>query len=615
MNLASFKTKINFFNLYANSIIIGGILLLLLNIDYNIPTHSEWVRIYFFIGSILVLSHWTIRLPPSGAYFSMDSSIYLAALLLYGLSYSLYLLIFSSIIIAFINKGFTTKMHLMNLSVYSIAIVLAYKAFLLTGSSIGPFDNSMFYSYMVALAVYFLVNTALVMAYYSLLKSEPFFTFYLNVLKESLASYITTLLLSIILMILVHTHHIFGLFLYSSIGMLVAVTFKQHFKLFEEVSKKAIKDYLTGLYNHGYFEEELEKIFKNTKSSNKPLTLAMFDMDDFKKYNDTHGHYKGDQLLEFVAKKVKEEVTNEEWIVARYGGEEFAILMPDTLQDDALVFMNKLRKKINDTYFEGAEIFPFGCISFSVGVAEFQEGMHDKSQLIDQADEAMYLAKAKGKNQVLAFNEDTGQLIISDMEKEINELEQPLSFFLAKDVNTYKHSKRVFKYAVEFSSRLHLNPYEKQTLILGALIHDIGKIEIPRTILQKKGKLTSEEWEIVKKHVTWGKDLIEQHKHLKHLSPLVELHHERYDGKGYPYGLKGKDTPRLARILSVIDAFDAMTTERPYQATKSFEEAFTELRNCSGTQFDPVLVEPFIEMIKDSYLERQYNCTDTLKNA
>ncbi|WNF36632.1 HD domain-containing protein [Bacillaceae bacterium IKA-2] len=141
-------------------------------------------------------------------------------------------------------------------------------------------------------------------------------------------------------------------------------------------------------------------------------------------------------------------------------------------------------------------------------------------------------------------------------------------------------------------------------LISGALIHDIGKIEIPRDIINKEGKLEPFEWEIIKKHVTWGKEIIATNKDLHNLIPLVELHHERYDGKGYPYGLTGENTPKLARILCVIDSFDAMTTERPYQDTKTFDEAVNELNLCAGTQFDPNFIPPFIEMIKKLYSDK-----------
>jgi HD-GYP domain-containing protein (c-di-GMP phosphodiesterase class II) len=145
---------------------------------------------------------------------------------------------------------------------------------------------------------------------------------------------------------------------------------------------------------------------------------------------------------------------------------------------------------------------------------------------------------------------------------------------------------------------LDLNEDERRLFILGSLIHDIGKLEIPRDVLNKKGALTNDEWEMIKKHVLWGKEIVLASGKYKELVPLVELHHERYDGKGYPYGLKGCEIPRLARMLCIIDSFDAMTTERPYQKTKSFEEAIEELGKYSGTQFDPELASYFIQYIE-----------------
>ena len=188
--------------------------------------------------------------------------------------------------------------------------------------------------------------------------------------------------------------------------------------------------------------------------------------------------------------------------------------------------------------------------------------------------------------------------------KEIDALEQQLQIFLSKDVYTYQHSKRVFTYATEMSECMNLNSEERRTLILGALIHDIGKLEIPRDIINKKGKLDAHEWKMMKKHVIYGKEIISSIKKYDELLPLIELHHERYDGKGYPYGLRGANIPKLARILCIIDSFDAMTTERPYQKTKTFAEGIQELRACSGQQFDPNYVEPFIQMIEGNYRDK-----------
>ncbi|WP_313731989.1 bifunctional diguanylate cyclase/phosphohydrolase [Cohnella nanjingensis] len=397
-------------------------------------------------------------------------------------------------------------------------------------------------------------------------------------------------------MILLVHNRTFGLFLFLAVAMLLSHAFRQLFNMYDQLNEKANKDQRTGLFNHSYFEEKLEDFIKEYRERGTTFSLALLDLDDFKKFNDKYGHPQGDKLLGFFGQMLKEVCEPDRLFVARYGGEEFAIILPGYAQDRAKVFIDNLRKHVNDTPYEGVEVLPHGCISFSAGIIEVSEMSYDKSQLVDLADRALYVAKAKGKNTVLIYGEQSSLPI--SIEDEMNEIEQQIRIFLSKDVYTFKHSKRVFSYAVEMADELRLSEEERRVLALGALIHDIGKLEIPRDILNKKTRLTNEEWEIVKKHVLWGKEFVLATGKYKELVPLVELHHERYDGKGYPHGLKGLEIPRLARMLCIIDSFDAMTTERPYQETKSFEEALHELERCSGTQFDPVLVQVFVPYMK-----------------
>jgi diguanylate cyclase (GGDEF)-like protein/putative nucleotidyltransferase with HDIG domain len=417
--------------------------------------------------------------------------------------------------------------------------------------------------------------------------------------KTFLVSYLSTLLLSIVLGILLQVNAILGLVLFACIAILLSVAFNEHFRLFQETLDKANKDTLTGINNHGYFKEILEREVAAAKDNDQPLSIAILDIDDFKKYNDLYGHIQGDHLLQEFGSLLQTEADKANYIVARYGGEEFAIAMPNTDRNKAYSFMNELRKKANDTYYSGVERLPYGCFSFSCGIAECEKETYSISELLNKADQAMYAGKNQGKNLVQIYNANSEYTVHHSLflEKELEEAEYQLKIFLSKDVYTYRHSKRVYQYAVDFSRMLNLSVHERKTLILGALVHDIGKIEIPREILTKKGKLDPHEWEIMKKHVTFGKEIISTNKRLEDLIPLVELHHERYDGKGYPYGLAGKSIPKLARILCLLDSFDAMTTERPYQKTKTFQEAIVELRECSGRQFDPQFIEPFIEMI------------------
>ena len=590
-------------NLYLIMVSIIGCILFLIFNNFNFNSTSQTVVKFFFIGAILLLNHYTIPIPPEGNSTSMDSSIYMASIFLYGLGFTLDVLIINSLIYALYQRKVSWWKHLFNFAIYCMMIILSFHLFILIGGKVGEIRTHNLFPYFFSLSSYFILNILLIGIYFFLLKKDNLFNIFSRMLKDKsfLVSYLTTLLMSIVFGILIYSKNIFGLFLFVCIAILLSVAFNQHFKLFQETLDKANKDFLTGLNNHGYFKEILEKEVAASKENDQPLSIVILDIDDFKKYNDLYGHIQGDHLLQEFGALLKADSDAANFIVSRYGGEEFSIIMPNTDRQSAYSFMNDLRKKVNDTYYKGVEGLPYGCLSFSSGIAECEKETYSISELLNKADQAMYAAKNQGKNLVQIYN---GHLEYSiqrslSLEKELEESEYQLKIFLSKDVYTYRHSKRVYQYAVDFSRVLNLSVHERKTLILGALVHDIGKIEIPRDILSKKGKLEPHEWEMMKKHVTFGKEIIATNKKLEDLIPIVELHHERYDGNGYPYGLAGKSIPKLARILCVIDSFDAMTTERPYQKTKTFQEAIVELRDCSGKQFDPQFIEPFIAMIKE----------------
>ncbi|MBT2655155.1 diguanylate cyclase [Bacillus sp. ISL-18] len=563
-------------------------------------SHLDLIMILALAGSILLLNYYTILIPPKGNSLSMDSSIYLACLFMYGLDTTLLVLFIYSFIFFLSQRKIAWWKHLFNFAVYSLMIICAYYSFIFTSGSTGSIRLNNIFPYLISFCTYFGLNLLLVGIYFIMAATVSIINYFKEIVKETIATYFSTLVLSLVLVILMKPDELFGLSLFTCIAFLLSLAFKQHFNLFKEVTEKANKDYLTGLNNHGYFKEILAKLVKDAQDNDESLSVAILDIDDFKKYNDLYGHIQGDHLLQEFGALLQTEADKADYIVARYGGEEFAIAMPNTDRNKAYSFMNELRKKANDTYYSGVERLPYGCFSFSCGIAECEKETYSISELLNKADQAMYAGKNQGKNLVQIYNANSEYTVHHSLflEKELEEAEYQLKIFLSKDVYTYRHSKRVYQYAVDFSRMLNLSIHERKTLILGALVHDIGKIEIPREILTKKGKLDPHEWEMMKKHVTFGKEIISTNKKLEDLIPLVELHHERYDGKGYPYGLAGKSIPKLARILCLIDSFDAMTTERPYQKTKTFQEAIVELRECSGKQFDPQFIEPFIEMIK-----------------
>ncbi|AIE61403.1 diguanylate cyclase [Bacillus methanolicus] len=595
-------------NIYLMIVSFLGISLFFLVHHFQFNASSKMVITFALIGTILLLNHYTILIPPEGNSLSMDSAIYLASIFLFGLDLTLDVLFLNSIIYASYHRKVVWWKHVFNFSIYFLMILSSYYLFILCGGVVGDINTTNLLPYILSLSMYFILNMSLMIIYFWLSETENLINIIRGIINKSfLVSYFSILLLAIILGILIDQKGLFGLFLFVCIAMLLSIAFNQHFQLFQAISNKANKDYLTGLNNHGYFKEVLEKEVSSARESGQPLSIALLDLDDFKKYNDLYGHIQGDHLLKEFGTLLETEVQAKNYIAARYGGEEFTILMPNTNSYEALSFLDRLRKKANDTYVEGVEALPYGCLSFSAGIVEYQQGTYNTSELLNKADQAMYFSKAQGKNMVHIFNEQSDYSFEEclSIEKELEEAEQQLKIFLSKDVYTYRHSKRVFQYAVDFSRKLNLSDHERKIFTLGALVHDIGKLEVPRDILNKKGKLDPHEWEITKKHVIWGKEIISTNKQLEELIPLVELHHERYDGKGYPYGLKGENIPKLARLLCIIDSFDAMTTERPYQKTKTFEEAIQELRACSGNQFDPKYVEPFIELIEQHYLVKE----------
>lgn len=599
------KSNFKPLHIYTGITVLVGVFSFLYFYDYKNITLSDWVIIFVLIGSITLLNYHVIHIPPKDNSLSLDSSIYLASLFMYGLDITLFVLALSSMVYVFVQRKIAWWKHLFNFSMYTIMIITSYFSLVFAGGTVGEIDTHHLLPYILSLCTYFICNMLFIISYFFLYGSGSIENVIKGVTSDKtfVISYFTTLLLPLILGILLKAEGIFGLFLFVCIALLLSAAFDQHFKLYQEISDKANKDFLTGLNNHGYFKELFDAEISSARENGTPVSLALLDIDDFKKYNDLYGHIQGDHLLTFFGSILENEADSHDYIVGRYGGEEFSIVMPNTTVDDGLAFVNSLRKKVNNSYFKGVEALPYSCLSFSAGVVEWEKGMYDASELLNKADQAMYYAKAQGKNIVQVFDENSQYFAQNaiNLDNELNEAEQQLKIFLSKDVYTYRHSKRVFQYAVDFSSRLDLSESEKKTLILGALIHDIGKLEIPRDIINKKGKLEPHEWEMMKKHVTWGKEIISTNKKLEPLIPLVELHHERFDGKGYPHGLQGEKIPKLARILCVCDSFDAMTTERPYQKTKTFTEAIEELRKCSGSQFDPTLVEPFIGMIEEKY--------------
>jgi len=367
----------------------------------------------------------------------------------------------------------------------------------------------------------------------------------------------------------------------------------------EELHRLAAVDGLTGIYNHRSFHDFLDEYIIKAKLGQKSLTLIMLDVDFFKYYNDAYGHQKGDEVLHKLATLINDEV-KEVGLCARYGGDEFAVLIPECDGRAGLKIGEKIRNQIEVAEFEGAKILPGGRFTVSVGVASFPEHCDDKEHLIQKADEALYKAKHTNANKVELYYSVFDEIghSLQDKEKDLlNSMRTLLMVVNAKDRYTYGHSERVMHYSVEIGKKMAMWEWEIQNIMIGALLHDIGKIEISREILNKPGKLTGAEWNAIRQHSIWGADMIRPVSSISGAVDIVLYHHENYDGTGYPYSLSAENIPLGARILRLADSFDAMTSTRPYKKSVSIDGAIQDIKMHKGTFYDPDVADAFIEYL------------------
>ncbi len=374
-------------------------------------------------------------------------------------------------------------------------------------------------------------------------------------------------------------------------------------QLYRQAKTRANTDELTGLYNHRSFHERMEQEIARGSRFGGTFSLIMLDIDLFKAYNDIYGHLAGDQVLRKVGRYLENSVRSID-LAFRYGGEEFVIILPEARLDDAYKVAERIRKTIESK--TSSRAMP---ITASLGVGNWPNDGVMKEEVIGLTDAALYRAKQTGRNRT-CLSSDVLKPETSLVGIELESRPRALSIIYAlaatvdaKDSYTYGHSRKVSEYAVAVSEKLSL-PQEKINNIRAAsLLHDIGKVGVPDSILNKKESLTDEEWMPIKGHPKLGVEILRHVIDLANCLPAILHHHEHYDGSGYPAGLKGDKIPLEARVLSVADAYDAMISPRPYREQLSMEEAIKELRRCAGIQFDPVVVELFCETIAPAKYE------------
>ncbi len=369
----------------------------------------------------------------------------------------------------------------------------------------------------------------------------------------------------------------------------------------------AITDSLTKLFSRAYFERHLESELERAKRISSSISVALIDVDEFKKFNDLYGHLVGDRVLMDVAKLIKENIRTMD-VACRFGGDEFAILFPDADPDQAKIVIDRIKKSLKDYKIKKDGLYVKIPITLSAGISCFPLDSKDAHSLIQNADKALYRAKNSGKDRCFRYNGDLrrdgttkthSNFIKQFITKSIEgfAVDSFIRAIKSNGYETYEHCKRVTNYALMFGKLLGLTREEMGTLKVAALLHDIGKVGIRDDLLNKPGPLTEEEFSEIKNHTVLGKEIIKGVVTILNnsLSGIYQ-HHERWDGKGYPLGIEGEKISLIARIISICDALDAMLSYRPYRdRALTLQEAIEELEKNAGTQFDPEIVEKFLK--------------------
>lgn len=340
----------------------------------------------------------------------------------------------------------------------------------------------------------------------------------------------------------------------------------------QEILYLNYSDRLTGLKNRPFMEMHLNKLDFNKDSR---YFIIMGDINGLKLINDSLGHRQGDEILCVVSQIFKDNCQSDD-IISRWGGDGFIILVKD--KDEKYVYdlidniRNNCKSKLELNY----------NISIALGYAEKDKKYSSTEQVMNLAEKRMYRNKLMQNNSAISST-------ISTLIKTLHE----------KHSETEEHTMRIKNLSLKLGKRLGLTQDKIDELELVASLHDIGKIGIPEQILMKPSKLNNEEWEIMKTHTDIGYRIAKSTPQLEHVADEILFHHEKYDGTGYPDGLKGDEIPLVSRIINICDSFDVMTHKRVYKEARNEEYAIKELKRCSGTQFDPYIVKEFLELLKE----------------
>jgi diguanylate cyclase (GGDEF)-like protein/PAS domain S-box-containing protein len=345
----------------------------------------------------------------------------------------------------------------------------------------------------------------------------------------------------------------------------------------EEIKFMSFHDYLTGVYNRRYFEEEFKRL---NVQRNYPLAVVMGDVNGLKLINDSFGHLEGDRMLIQAGQGIQHSLRTDD-IVARLGGDEFGILLPSTTMEEASELLKRIQTNLS-ALNKGTENSTTALLSISFGYSVQKTPEDTMDMLMNEAESFMNSRKRY----------DSRSLKSKTISVAMNTL-------FEKSPREKMHSERVGNIAASIGEWIGLSDERVNLIRVAGFLHDIGKIGIPETVLNKKSKLSRQEWETMKLHAEKSWRILENTSDYKDISNIVLCHHEKWDGSGYPRNLSGEEIPLESRIITIADSYDAMTHERPYRQRLTMEETVAELLSCAGAHFDPVIVKTFVDRITE----------------
>jgi len=369
----------------------------------------------------------------------------------------------------------------------------------------------------------------------------------------------------------------------------------------ERLHALATTDPLTLLPNHRSMVSLLDQEIERARRYGHSCSVLFIDLDHFKALNDSYGHASGDDALRDLAVLFQATVRTMD-TVGRWGGEEFVVLLPETDNAAAMGLAERVRDAVAHHFFNIGGGTQLTC---SIGIATYPEDEMQRTKLVSAADKAMYVAKSLGRNQVRCAGEPAVLMLdLTHMHADprqdaalIGTVDALVSLLGARDPSTALRSQQVGLLTARLALAIGLEAAEARILGLAGRLHDVGTVTIPDALLHKAGRLAEEEREIVRRRLAVATDVVGRIPALRMLVPLIQTHHEWWDGSGYPDGLSGSIIPIGARIIAVADAYVAMTTDRPHQPACSPQQAIKELQRCAGSQFDPAVVDALVRVV------------------